>query len=99
MVGGDIWSMCVCDVERHMGSVVGGNTWDMCVVEMVEEMSHILSVQLASVYFYPVLGLLCVKLQYSLSPFKKPNSLSVLFGFLWTRRFQSFGYLSNFKRK
>lgn len=22
MVGGDIWSMCVCDVERHMGSVV-----------------------------------------------------------------------------
>lgn len=82
---GETYGVCACDAERHMGSA-GGGTW-----EMVEEMSHILSVQLASVYFYPVLGLLCVKLQYSLSPFKKPNSLSVLFGFLWTRRFQSYG--------
>lgn len=89
VVGGEIWSMCVCDVERHLGSVVGGNTRDMCVVETVEEMSHILSVQLASVYFYPVLGLLCVKLQYSLSLFKKPNSLSMLFGFLWIEDFKA----------
>lgn len=72
-------------MQRDTWALWGG-TW-----EMVEEMSHILSVQLASVYFYPVLGLLCVKLQYSLSPFKKPNSLSVLFGFPWTRRFQSYG--------
>lgn len=79
----------MCDVERHLGSVVGGNTRDMCVVETVEEMSHILSVQLASVYFYPVLGLLCVKLQYSLSLFKKPNSLSMLFGFLWIEDFKA----------
>lgn len=59
--------VCECDAERYMGSV-GGGTW-----EMVEEMSHILSVQLASVYFYPVLGLLCVKLQYSLSPSESPT--------------------------
>lgn len=59
------------------------------MVEMAEEMSHILSVQLASVYFYPVLGLLCVKLQYSLSLFKKPNSLSMLFGFLWIEDFKA----------
>lgn len=59
------------------------------MVEMAEEMSHILSVQLASVYFYPVLGLLCVKLQYSLSLFKKPNSLSMLFGLLWIEDFKA----------
>lgn len=30
MVVGEIWSMCVCDVERHMGSVVGEHTGYVC---------------------------------------------------------------------